>query len=159
MRPPLSNSTRWLAGIGGAILLAVAVGLVVTATAGREATYAEGTPERVVQDYLHAVSDRDAGAAMSFLSSELAARCNTTFRDPIVNRSASLRATLDRATVRSDTAEVHVRITETYGTGPFGANESTQTVVFSLAKSDGEWRIAESAWPLYCPSPLPAPVR
>lgn len=151
----MSSSTRWLVGIGAAIFLAVVAGLLITVTTGREATYSEGTPERVVQDYLHAVSDRDASAAMSFLSSELAARCTNTFRDPIVNRSASLRATLDRATVRGDTAEVHVRITETYGTGPFGANESTQTVVFSLAKSDGGWRIAESAWPLYCP-PQPA---
>ncbi|TAK81087.1 MAG: hypothetical protein EPO16_00295 [Dehalococcoidia bacterium] len=155
----MSNSTRWLAGIGAAILLAVVAGLVITVTTGRETTYPEGTPERVVQDYLHAVSDRDATAATSFLSPELAARCSTTYRDPIVNRSAGLRATLDRATVRGDKAEVQVRITETYGAGPFGSNESTQNVAFNLTKSDAGWRISEAAWPLYCPPSVPAPVK
>jgi len=156
----VSTSTRWLVGTGVVLAALVAGALLLTVVMGGETVYPEGTPERVVQEYLHAVSDREVGPATSFLTDELAARCATTYRDPIVNRTASLRATLDKATTRGDSAEVHVRITETYGSGPFGSNESTQTVVFMLTKVTDAWRISESPWPLYCPEPArlePAP--
>ena len=107
------TSTRWLVGVGVVLALFVAAALMFTAFAGRETVYSEGSPERAVQQYLHAVSDRDVGVATSFMTQELAARCATTYREPIVNRTSSLRATLDRTTTRADTAEVHVRITET----------------------------------------------
>jgi hypothetical protein len=149
------TSTRWLAGVGVAIALLVVVALVLTSVTGHEAVYPEGSPERTVRAYLHAVSERDAGAATALLTPDLAERSDTTYKDPIVNRTSSLRATLDRATTRDDTAEVHVQITETYGAGPFGANESNQAVVFTLARSGGTWRISESPWPLYCPQPAP----
>ena len=155
----MSASTRWLAIVAAVIAVAVFAGVIVTLTAGGAETYPEGSPERAVQDYLRAVGDREATTAISFLSPELAARCSTTAREPIANRGSSgLRATLDRATTRGETAEVHVRITETYGSGPFGANESSQTVVFILARTDGQWRITEPAWPLYCPPGAPVPA-
>ena len=155
----MSASTRWLAVVTAVIAVAVLAGIAVTLAAGGERAYPEGSPERAVQDYLHAVGDRDATTATSFLSPELAARCSTTAREPIANRGSSgLRATLDRATTRGETAEVHVRITETYGSGPFGANESNQTVVFMLARTGGQWRITEPPWPLYCP-PVPVPAK
>jgi len=152
----MSGSTRWLIVVGAVLSVLVAAALAFTALLGHETAYPDGTPERVVQQYLHAVSDHDVGAATSFLTADLAARCETTYRDPIVNRTSSLRATLDRAVTRDDTAEVHVRITETYGAGPFGSNESVQTVVFILARVDGAWRLSESPWPMYCPPPKPA---
>ncbi len=52
---------------------------------------------------------------------------------------------------------MQVRVTETYGSGPFSSNESNQTVVFNLARTDGQWRITEPAWPLYCPPDLGGP--
>lgn len=154
----MSASTRWLLIVGAVIAAAVLVGVVVTATAGDADTYPDGSPERAVQDYLQAVRDRDVTSAIAFLAPDLAERCSPTYREPITDRGATgLRATLDRATVRGEIAEVHVRITETYGGGPFGANESTMTVVFILERMDGRWLFTEPPWPLYCPSP--APVR
>lgn len=149
----MSASTRWLAVVAGVIALAVVAGVIVSLTAGDEKAYPPGSPERAVQDYLHAVADRDVTLATSFLSDELVARCSTVSRDVIANRSSSgLRASLERVTTRGETAEVHVRITETYGDGPFGSNESSQTVVFTLLRSGDEWRITEQPWPLYCPT-------
>lgn len=165
----MSASTRWLAVVATVIAVTVLAGIAVTLAAGGAETYAEGTPERTVQDYLRAVSDRDATAANSLLASDLAKRCSSFGHDPIANRGGNaLRATLDRAVVRGETADVHVRITETYGSGPFSSSESNPTVVFNLARTEGQWRITEPAWPLYCPpervppapgGAAPAPVR
>ncbi|MBM4410592.1 MAG: hypothetical protein FJ037_04580 [Chloroflexi bacterium] len=155
----MSASTRWLAILAAVIAVAVFAGILVTMGAGGADTYPEGSPERAVQDYLRAVGDREATTALSFISPELAARCSTTSREPIASRGSSgLRATLDRATTRGETAEVHVLITETYGSGPFGANESNQTAVFILARTDGQWRFTEPPWPLHCP-PVAVPAK
>lgn len=161
----MSASTRWLAIVATVIAATVLVGIAVTLVAGGAETYPDGTPERTVQDYLRAISDRDATTANSFLAADLAERCAPYHRDLITNRSGTaLRATLDRATVRGETADVRVRITETNGSGPFGSDESYQNVVFNLARTDGQWRITEPAWPLYCPPEargpaVPAPAK
>ena len=153
----MAASNRWLAIVGALIALAVVAGIVVTSFARGERLYPEGSPERTVQDYLHAVSDRDASKATSYLSPELTTRCEQTPRDGITNRSASsLRATLDRTTYRSDRqAEVQVRLTETYNESPFMGGNSTNTQVFVLTQTSGGWRFSESPWPLYCPPPTP----
>lgn len=153
----MTASNRWLAIVGAFIALAVIAGIVVTSFARGERVYAEGTPERSVQDYLRAVSDRDANRATSYLAPELATRCGQTPRDGITNRSSSsLRATLDRTTYRGDRqAEVQVRLTETYNESPFSGGNSAYTQVFVLTQADGAWRFSKSPWPLYCPAPTP----
>jgi len=153
----VAASNRWLVIIGVFIGLAVAGGIAVTSLARGERLYAEGTPERTVQDYLRAVSDRDASKATSYLAPELATRCEQTPRDGITNRSTtSMRATLDRTTYRSDRlVEVQVRLTESYNDSPFSGGNSTYTQVFVLTQADGAWRFSESPWPLYCPAPTP----
>ena len=136
----------------------MAGGLAVAALGRGERTYPEGSPERAVQDYLHAVSDRDALTAFSYLNADLQTRCTAAPRDPIVNRgSTSIRATLDRATVRADRmAEVHVRIQETYNAdSPFSDGGTSSTQAFVLTQSGGQWRFAEPPWPIYCPQPPP----
>jgi len=142
----MSAATRWLAIVGAVIAVAVLAGIVVTVTAGDADSYPEGSPERTVQDYLQAVRDRDATAVVAFLAPALAQRCSSAYRDPIINR----------ATTRGETAEVHVRITKSYGGGPFGSNESTMTTVFILTSTDGRWLFSEAPWPLFCPAPVPA---
>ncbi len=149
----MSASNRWLAIVGAGIALAVIAGIAVTSFAQGERLYAEGSPERTVQDYLHAVSDRDASKATSYLAPELATRCEQTPRDGITNRSTtSMRATLDRTTYRGDRqAEVQVRLTESYNDSPFSGGNSTYTQVFVLTQVSAGWRFSESPWPLYCP--------
>ncbi len=153
----MTASTRWLAVVAGTIVVAVVTGILVTTLAGGERTYAPDSPERVVQDYLRAVSDRDATAAFAFFAPDLLAKCEPKPRESISNRgSSTLRASLDRAVTRDDTAEVRVRLTESYGTdSPFGSGDSSFTHTFVLTKLDGQWRFSEPPWPTYCPQPGP----
>ena len=153
----MSASTRWLAGVAVVVVLVLAAGIGAAALGGRAPQYAEGSPERAVQDYLAAVGDRDSTAAQTFFSAELRSRCRDYPRDMISRQSRQgLRATLERTTVHGDTAEVRVRITESYGDAPFNSNESSHTEVFALVREDGQWRFTDSPWPLYCPvRPVP----
>lgn len=154
----MTASNRWLMIVGGVIALAVVAGIAVTVLAGGEQQYAAGTPERTVQDYLRAVNDHDATTALALFAPALAEQCDTIPRDPIADRGdSSIRATLDRTTMRDDTAEVRVRLTESYGSdSPFGGGDYTTTHAFLLTQVDGEWRFSEAPWPTFCPKPVPA---
>jgi hypothetical protein len=151
----VATSTRWLALVAAGIAVAVIAGIAMTTLAGGERTYAPGSPERTVQDYLRAVSDRDATTALSFFAPDLLSKCEPKPRESISNRgSSSLRATLDRAVTRDSTAEVRVRVTESYDNGsPFGGGDSTFTQTFILTKTGDQWRFSEAPWPTYCPTP------
>ena len=159
----MAASNRWLAMVGGAIAIAVVIGIAVTMLAGGEREYAEGTPERTVQDYLRAVIDRDHARAMALLAPDLATRCERATRSPIRDRGdEAIRATLDRADIRGGTAEVRVRLTTSYGSSdPFSTGEYTRNEVFVLQQADGKWRFTDPPWPLFCPPPplLPPPPR
>ena len=152
----MSGSTRWLVGVLVVVGLLVVVG-VVAAMGSQPRTYAEDSPEYTVQQYVRAVADRDTTKALSYMSADLIARCDSLPRDPISNRgSSNIRATLDEVTRRDTTAVVRVRITESYGEAPFGGGESNQDVTFELMQASDGWWFTEAPWPLYCP---PKPVR
>ena len=158
----MSGSTRWLVAVGGVIGAAVVVSILVAALAGGEEEFPEGTPEAAVQDYLRAIADRDATVALGFLSTGLNERCGEIPRETVVQRGDNrFRATLTATTVRDDTTEVEVEITEIYGSDPFGGGEYDFQQVFVLVQEAGEWRFDETPWPLYCPRPVtvPGPIR
>ena len=155
----MNASTRWLAGIAVVVAAVVIVGAVAAASGGRTQSFADGTPERAVQQYLEAVAKRDSAAAMSMLSSDLARRCNDFSRDPISNQfREGVRATLEETTTRDGTARVQVRIIESYGSAPFSSGESSHSAIFELRQESGEWRFTETPWPLYCPPVATAPA-
>lgn len=152
----MSGSTRWLLGVLVGVGVIAAAGVVV-AMGTRAPSYPADSPEYAVQQYVAAVADRDATKAMSYLSSELVARCDTIPRESITNRGrTSVRATLLDVTRRDNTAVVRVRITESYGDAPFGGGESNMEQSFELTRTADGWRFSEAPWPLYCP---PKPVR
>jgi hypothetical protein len=150
----MSASTRWLVGVGIAVVAVVLVGAVVAATGGRVRAFPEGSPERTVQLYLEAVADGDEDAASEYLSADLKRRCDELGPrgEPIFYQGREgVRAALEEATVREGLARVRVRITQVYGDDPFGGGESTHTQQFELRQEDGNWRFVESPWPLFCP--------
>lgn len=152
----MSSSTRWLVGVLVVVAL-VAVAGVVAATGARPRTYPEGSPERVVQEYVQAIADRDSTKALSYMSKDLRDRCDPTPTESISRRgSAGVRATLQDVMTRDTKATVRVEITESYGDAPFGGGESKQEVVFELLQAPDGWRFSEAPWPVYCP---PKPVR
>ena len=105
--------------------------------------------ERATAPLAGAVSDLDEQA--------LAAQCEPKPRESISNRgSSTLRASLDRAITRDSTAEIRVRLTESYNNdSPFGGGDSSFTQTFVLTMVEGQWRFAEAPWPTYCPQPAP----
>lgn len=158
----MSGSTRWLVIVGVVVALAVVGSIAVSVTADHGPDYAEGTPERAVQDYLRAVADRDATRALAFFSTALSDRCASVSRESITRRGDSgFRATLDRTSQRDGRTIIDVSLTEVYGSGPFGRSESTQSLVFELVQENGVWRLSEAPWPFYCPTEkiVPVPAR
>jgi hypothetical protein len=154
-------STRWLAAIAAVVVGVVAVSTVVALAAGRgEEDFPPGTPEGTVQGYLRAVIDRDPERALDFLAPELLEDCDTdeyrrSIRNMIRSGDREVRASLLGTRQRDDVTEVEVRITESYGDGPFGRNEYSQEHFFVLDQVEGEWRFVEPPWPLYaCPKPV-----
>lgn len=177
----MTNSTRWLIGIGAALGGLVVVALVIAlATGDRErATYVEDTPEGTVQRYLDVLIDGDTTATYAYLSSEIHARC------PIEDWRRDIRYAVDRAgqsqiTLKDvdnpteDEAIVRVTIT-TFGEPniiPVPPDQNSFDREFVLVKqSDGMWTFSEIPWPVFgcsvrevrpaelaTPTPLPTPV-
>jgi hypothetical protein len=147
----MQRSTVVLALVAGALVLLIAGAALVAALSGNEERFADGTPQRAVQQYLHAIDDNDASAAFEFLAPALVERCGSLPRDIVTRRGDSaLRATLDRVVNREGTATVYVELSETYEAAPFGISDPEQSLVFELAQVDGAWRFSEMPWPLYC---------
>jgi hypothetical protein len=154
----VSGSTRWLLLAAAVVALVIAGGVAASVVGGSARTYPEGSPERAVQQYLQAVAANDAARALEFLSADLAKRCADYPRDAISNRGRqSVRATLEKSTVRDGTASVRVTLIESYGSDPFGGGESNFSTVFELRQEGGVWRFSQSPWPLYCPTTITIP--
>jgi hypothetical protein len=152
----MSGSTRWLVGVVAVVAVIVVIG-VAAAAMSKPRAYPADSPEYAVQQYVQAVADRDATKAFTYLSSELLDRCDTMPREAVTGRGRSnVRATLEETTIKGDTATVRVQITEVFGDAPFGGGESTQSLIFYLARTSAGWQFTDAPWPLYCP---PKPVR
>lgn len=156
----MSASTRWLVIVAGVGALLVAVSVVVALAVDREEEFAAGTPEAAVQAYLRAAAEGDATAVVEMFSADLQARCDTRqIRDTLRWNPNDFRATLRDVTERGDTTEVRLGITQIYGSGPFGRNESTFEQVFVLAEGTDGWVFVEPPWPTWCPLAEPTSPR
>lgn len=57
-----------------------------------------------------------------------------------------------------NTAEVHVVLTTSDGSGPFGNPESETEAAFGLERVNGNWLVADAPWQLtICPVPAATP--
>jgi hypothetical protein len=147
----MQRSTIVLVLAGGSLALLTVGAALVAALAGNEERFADGTPERAVQEYLHAIEDQDATAAFKFLAPALTERCGQPPREMVTQRGDNaFRASLQRTVTEDGAATVYVDLTETFRDPPFGISDPRQSVVFELTEVDGVWRFAEMPWPLYC---------
>lgn len=150
----MSASTRWLVIVAGATGLLVVVSLVVALATDREVDFDPDSPEGVVQAYLRAAADADASTALEWFSDDLVDRCDVAqVRESLRWNPDDFRATLREVVERDDTTEVRLGITQIYGTGPFGRDESTFEQVFVLGETAAGWRFVEPPWPTWCPAP------
>ncbi|MBM4416368.1 MAG: hypothetical protein FJ035_09075 [Chloroflexi bacterium] len=145
----MSYSIRWLVALGVLVAALLVGSTLVALLAADEQTFAEGTSERAVQDYLRAAADGNATVAYALLTPQAQQRC-PELRNVIARDDLDLRATLERTELRDAAATVRVRLAERYGAPPFGGGESSQAVIFELVQLEGAWRIADAGWPYYC---------
>jgi hypothetical protein len=159
---PKTSSGRWLAGIIAAVVILALASVVVTLLVDRQVEMLpEGSPERAVQNYLLAVRDREYATAYALISPQLQENCTLEdFERSFGFRNESgIRVRLDDVRLTSTGAEVSVRVTEVYASGPF-PSESTFTQRYFLTQVDGNWRLRELGWPnwgCYPDRPIPAP--
>jgi hypothetical protein len=146
-------------------VLAIIAGLVAVALAvvffrGQQDPLPEGTPAGVVQRYAAAVLDGDEAAAGRystdgrFGTSQPGAPCTRAERPA----AGALRVTLVSTVERADTAEVHVVLVTSNGSGPFGNSEYESEAVFGLERVNGNWLVATAPWQFtICPVPAAKP--
>jgi hypothetical protein len=146
-------------------VLAIIAGLVAVALAvvffrGEPEPLAESTPAGVVQRYAAAVFNGDEAATRRYSTD---GRYGTGQPDgpcTQVERPAlgALRVTLASTVVHAVTAEVHVVLTTSTGSGPFGNPEYETEAVFALERVNGNWLVATAPWQLtICPVPAVRP--
>ena len=162
----MTASNRWLVVVGVAVAVIAVVSTIVAIAVDREVDLDPSTPEGMVQAYLRAVAEGDSGAAYSFYSDDLQARCDRRqVTDSLRYGPGDFSATLRGVTPRADYTEVRIDIIQRYGSDPFGSGESTFEHTFIVAEMAGGWRFDEPPWPSWCPAApiatataVPAPV-
>lgn len=114
------------------------------------ASFEEGSPEALVQDYLQAVLADDEREAAGYFAAESACSAEDfSRRQPAKN----VRITLVNSETFGDEAEVTVRLR--YDETNLGAvTYSDWEESFSLVREAGAWRLDGQPWPLFfCEDP------
>ncbi len=159
-------SSRWLVAIGAVVVGLILVSVVVAIVNPRGAadTLPEDTPEGIVQRFILAVQDSDYSLAHSYLTEEMKETCPLTNIEEgihrLKDRSEDQRiALLDTDELSGGRVQVRVRVTTLNVSPPFGVDEYSRQERYILVQEDGNWRLAEPAWPVgLCPSLKRAPA-
>ena len=151
-----SSSSRWLVGIGLAVLALIVLSVVVALLnrQGEATLLPEDTPEGTVQRYLWAIQENDDRTAYSYLSSELQEKCTYEhFRDSTRwLEGDDMRVTLEGTEPLNGKTEVRVKVTQFHVDLPFGTSESSHSQSYTLEKENGAWRFVAPPWPMgWCP--------
>ncbi len=156
---PRTTSSRWLAGAALIVTLLVAAS-VVMAVLGRDREpdlLPEGSPGRVVQDYILAVQREDAHAAHALLSEERRQQCDP---DAVSDRAfdlpgGSFSMRLVREEEGDDDALVTIEVTSVDAPQDvplLGGGVSDHETTYRLVRELGEWRLSHTFWPGWrCP--------
>lgn len=131
--------------VGVLIVAAIALTLLQ-----REQSFADGTPERAVQDFLKAYDSEDFGRVYDMWSAELRQDCG---RDEYVQQAVGSGGRLSDTRIRiTDTeyvgddrqrAVVLTRETHVSGDGPFSTSEWSNRQRYTLALERGQWKFTE----------------
>lgn len=126
-------------------VVALAAIVVLVFAVGRDVTtYAEGTPERVVQRYLAAAFDGDFDRAASFI--EPGSECDATDLDRAYIQGDA-RIGLVESVVEGQRARVRVDVEYPSG-GPLGGVYSEEHTL-RLVESQDSWLLTGVPWPLF----------
>ncbi|MBM3939304.1 MAG: hypothetical protein FJ318_00125 [SAR202 cluster bacterium] len=155
-----TSSSRWLLGVVIVVAALAVLSVAITLLRGPDDVDLRdpATPEGTVQLYLIAMIDRDFALAYSYLHPDLRNECTESdFRNQAMwfeGQANTYRVRHVTTRQVHDEIEVEVRITQTYGEGPFGG-ENTFTEYFrimatvnQLGRFGGEWRLTRWPWPV-----------
>ena len=130
--------------VGGAVAILAAVAVFLAVRPPPD--FDPATPEGATQGYVRAVLDEDAELVRSYLSVELARKCRLgEIRHFGPDRA---RVVIVDTEVGSDRAEVDIRITETWGEGPFGSDSYTFSESLVMERQGDHWLIVRPPWPI-----------
>ena len=113
---------------------------------GGTASYAPGTPEAALQEFLQANLDGDRAAIEAMLEPSGAEQCQEEL-ERFGFRASGLRFGLDDMRVEGDRA--WATASKRYGSGgdPFDGPTRAVDERFELRRIDGEWKIVAATWP------------
>ncbi len=145
----MTRTLRTTLAIGIPVTLVVLLVAAALVTSRRDpVTFADGTPEAVVQTYFDTLIDHDAGGAYDLFSPELQSRCGRPTSAEI-DYITIARVVLEETTTTGATATVRVAVTQDLDSGPFGSGDVTNTETLRLEQVDGQWRIGDLPWPYF----------
>jgi len=129
--------------------LTVLVTIALIAARGPE-TYAPGTPEAALQEFLEAGIDGDSAVLLELITDESRDQCQSAldregFNSPWHNDG--LRVELEDITVTGDVATAEVRFHQRGTNDPFNNSSWRYDERFTLERVDGAWLIDRAGWP------------
>jgi hypothetical protein len=142
----VSSPLRSILPIAGALaaLVVIAVIVALVASPDEPETFAAGSPERAVQDYIEALRDFDVDRAYGMLSEQARADVSRSDFRMYVRYScvqqSHCRVRLADVSVDGDRATVQVAL-EHSGGGPLDLNRYTERITIPLVREDGTWKI------------------
>lgn len=152
-----------LAGVG-IVLLAGIVALLLVGSR-KPAEFSEGSPEKVVQQYLIALENGRWEEAYGYLSDSVKTdtpegkNVKQDYERRVVRRESSTRIILERSEATGSDATVAVSISTFRSTGPLDTSEFSQRIDFRLRLEGGQWKILSPSYPPYFGALLPGPPR
>ena len=133
--------------IAAAVVTMVALLTVALLAARSPASYPEGSPEAVLQDFVAALIDEDESTVLALLTPESRQRCASELEYADWRYGAGQRAELLSIEVVGDRAEATVRFRQFDDGNVFGASWWDDDAVYVLERVDGTWLVARAGWP------------
>jgi hypothetical protein len=154
--PARPRPDRTLIAVLAIIAGLVAVALAVVFFRGQAEPLPEDTPAGVVQRYAAAVLDGDEAATRRYSTDGRYGTGQPEGACTQLERPASgaVRVALVSTVEHADTAQVHVVLATSNGSGPFGNSEYETGAVFGLERVNGNWLVSTAPWQFtICPVP------
>jgi len=136
-----NRASRWIltsVAVATATLILVAIVLAIRPPQ----TLDPATPEGTAQAYYQAINDGDQEAALAYLVEGCEGYQSYYWRDEV-----SISVVILATDVDGNEASVDVRITEYYGSGPFGGGSYRHDETLEMERNDGGWLIRGLPWP------------
>ena len=150
----MNSSRRWLfifTIVIGALVIAV-VSLVLFTKGNKVTLLPEDSPQGTVQRYLIAIQETDYQKAFSYLSFDPSQKI-TTYNDwvmmigiPQPSSQSVWKATLGKVTLNGNNSTVEVTIDTARPGGLFGNSQTSQLIIFQLAKTANSWCITSPTY-------------